>query len=170
MCLVLVLLLAIGGMRPGIEAVRQAVGVRGLLQAGGDIRVEEPNNPFICLRKAGNSEQARSALVNIKDVYLRGVGLCMAGEDEAGVEEFIKAGSHSNAEVQYSAGISTDDAQTRVDRIVKLGLGENVLVGVMNNLGSQAGIEPYPALRILGHNANEKSETWCLMAARLITI
>jgi tetratricopeptide (TPR) repeat protein len=138
------------------------MGVRGLLQAGAEISIVEPNNPFICLRKAGNSILSQSSLVNIKDDYLRGVGLCMAGENQPGLEEFIKAGDHSNADLQYAAGKSTDDAQTRVDSIVKLGLGNNELVAIMKNLSTQPGIEPYPALRILAQKANAESGTWYL--------
>ncbi len=159
-CLVLMLVLAIGGLRPGIETIRQAIGVRGLLQAGAEI--SNDNNPFICLRIAGNSAEAQTSLQNIEDAYLRGVGLCMAGELEAGLEELNIAGSHSNADVQYATGRSIDDAQTRVDRIVKLGLGDRELVAVMRNLSNQAGIEPYPALRILAQKANGQPGTWYL--------
>ena len=169
-CLLLALVLAIGGMRPGYEAIRQAMGVRGLLRAGEEIASDKNYDPFICLRKTGNSVEAQSSLQNIKDVYLRGVGLCMAGEDQPGLEEFIKAGDHSGADVQNAAGRRTDEALTRVERIVKLGLGEAELVGVMRNLSTQPGIEPYPALRILAQKANTRPETWYLWMQGCITI
>ena len=161
-CMLLALVLALGGLRPGVEAVRQAMGVRGLLRAGKEIASDKNYDPFICLRKTGNSILAQTALLNIKDAYLRGVGLCMAGESQPGLEEFMIAGDHSGADLQYAAGRNTDEAQLRVDRIVKLGLGDKELIAVMRNLSTQPGIEPYPALRILAQKANTKSETWYL--------
>jgi tetratricopeptide (TPR) repeat protein len=161
-CLVLVVVLLLGAVKPGVESVRQAMGVRGLEQAGAEIHIDEPNNPFICWRKAGNSKLAEASLVNLIDDYLRGVGLCIAGDYQAGLEAFGKAGRDSNADVHTAIGLISLDAQTRVDDVVKLGFSKNELVRVMQNLSTQPGIEPYPALRSLRQIANTDRATWTL--------
>ena len=108
-CLILISVLTIVGVKPGMAAFRQAMGVRGLLQASVGLSNDELANPFMCMRDTVNSAQVQAALVNISDGYLRGVGLCMAGEGEAGMEALREAGGQSNAEVQYAAGLIIKD-------------------------------------------------------------
>lgn len=159
-CLIMVMALAVGGIKPGFEATKQAVGVRELLQAETSMAVVEPNNPFVCMRNVGNSAQVLAALRNISDEYLRGVGLCMAGENEAGLEDLRGAGEHANAGVQYAAAISAIDPQAGADELSGLGLPGDKLVAVILMLNSRTEVNPYPGLRVLARQANDHPETW----------
>jgi tetratricopeptide (TPR) repeat protein len=159
-CLVLVVALVVGGMRPGIEATRQAIGVRGLLQAGASYTLDEPNNPFVCLREARNSTQAQNDLQNISDGYLTGVGLCMAGEKKAGIEALSGAGEKASAGVQYAAAISETDAQAGADAMAGLGLSNDNLAMVIQKLIARSDINPFPGLRLLAQHAKDQPETW----------
>jgi tetratricopeptide (TPR) repeat protein len=147
-------------LKPGRDALRQAMGVRGLLQAGADILTNEPDKPFVCLRESGNSTLAKAALPNLNDVYLHGVGLCLAGEYESGLAALKEAGKHSNAQVQYAAGLSAIDAQAGVDILSRVGLTGDDLEAVIQKLSIQPGIDPYPGLRVLAQQANTQPETW----------
>jgi tetratricopeptide (TPR) repeat protein len=160
-CLVLIVALLIGGLGHGWGVLRQAVGVKYLLQAGSGFN-EELSNPFVCLREKGNSAQAQIALVNLNDEYLKGVGLCLAGEHEAGLKVLKEADEHSNAKVQYIIGSNATNSQTGVNDIAGMGLDNEDLVAVLKKLSSLPGIEPYSALRVLAHQANTQSETWKL--------
>ena len=165
-CLILISVLTIAGVKPEMAAFRQAMGVRGLLQASVGLSNDELANPFVCLREAGNSAQVQAALENISDGYLRGVGLCLAGEGEAGMAALREAGGQSNAEVQYAAGLSTKDSQARVDALVRLDLTNDELIGALQTLSIQPGIQPYPALRALAKQANTQPLTWRLWLDR----
>jgi tetratricopeptide (TPR) repeat protein len=159
-CLVLVVVLGVGGLRAGIEAIRQAMGVRGLLQAGASLATEEPNNPFVCLRTSGISAQAQAALRYINDEYLKGVGLCMAGEGETGKLALQGAGENSNAAVQNAAAISAKDPQAGADELARMGLSSYGLAAFMQKLIARPEIDPYPGLRLLAQQANDQPETW----------
>jgi tetratricopeptide (TPR) repeat protein len=160
--MVLGMVLAFGGLRPGWEVLRQALGVRGLLQAGAGLSSEELANPFVCLRAAGNTTLAQKALLNVSDGYMQGVGLCLAGEDEAGLTALKEAGWQSNAEVQYTVGSNEVDPQARVNAVAELELDNNELIAVMQKLSTQPDVEPYPALRFLAQLAPSQPETWRL--------
>ena len=159
-CLILILALTFAGAKPGFQYFRQAFGVRDLLKAGASISIEEPNNPFVCLRKSGNSARAQIALQNISDAYLRGVGLCMAGETGAGREALQEAGEHSNGMVQYAAAISTIDSQSGAEIIGRAELSEGYLTAVIQNLVAQQYIDPYQGLRVLAQQATDQPGTW----------
>jgi len=167
-CLILAGVIALGGWRAGgdnlsdAEAFRQAMGVRGLLQAGAGLPNEELANPFVCLREGGNTELALEALTNLSDEYLLGVGLCMAGESEAGMAALKEADGHANAEVQYAAGLSAVDPQAGVEALARMDLADDELVAVLQKLSTQADVEPYPALRLLAQVANDQPMTWWL--------
>ena len=165
-CLILISVLTIAGVKPGMAAFRQAMGVRGLLQASVDLSNDELANPFVCMRDTVNSAQVQVALENISDGYLRGVGLCMAGEGEAGLAALREAGGQSNAEVQYAAGLSTKDSQAGVDALARLDITDDELIGALQTLSTQPGIQPYPALRALAKRANTQPLTWRLWLDR----
>jgi tetratricopeptide (TPR) repeat protein len=159
-CLILVIALAIGGLRPGIDAFRQALGVRGLLQSGAGISSEEPNNPFVCLRTPGNLTLAQVALPSLSDTYLQGVGLCLAGEDQAGMTTLKAAKQHSNANVQYAAGLSVIDAQAGAEALSGSGLSGEELAAVLLKLANRPDVDPYHVLRMLAQQANTQPDTW----------
>ena len=161
-CLILGGVLALGGWRAGGGAFRQAMGVRGLQRAGAGLSSEELTNPFVCLREGGNSDLALEALTNLSDEYLLGVGLCMAGENEAGLAALEEADGHANAEVQYAAGLSAVDSQAGVEALARMDLADDELVAVLQKLSTQADVEPYPALRLLAQVANDQPMTWWL--------
>lgn len=160
--LVLIAGLAVTSLKPVSQAVRQALGVSRLLQAGASLSAEQLADPFVCLRGAGDPVLARQALPNLDDAYLQGVALCLAGEHEAGLAALQAAGAHSSAQVQQAAGTAALDAQSRVDTLVGLGLPDDELVAVLQKLSSMPEVEPYPALRALAQVANDRAETWQL--------
>ena len=106
-------MLIIAGVKPGMAAFKQALGVRRLLQAEADLPGEEFANPFICFRESGDKTLAAKALMMLRDDYLRGAGACIAGERDAGIAFLLAAGDHSNADVQYAVGLSADDVRGR---------------------------------------------------------
>lgn len=133
-----------------------------MLQAGAGLSIDELANPFVCLRKTGITTTAQDALSNISDRYLLGVGLCLAGKGEAGLAALKEGGDHSNAEVQYAAGLSEVDPQAGVKVLTELRMHSSDLAIVLLKLSDQPGVDPYPALRILAQQANNQSETWNL--------
>ena len=133
-----------------------------MLQAGAGLSIDELANPFVCLRKTGITTTAQEALLNLNDSYLRGVGLCLAGEDEAGLAALKEARGHSNAEVQYSAGLSQVEPKAGLTALAGVGLGSGDLVAVMQRMIEQPGIDPYLVLRILAKEANDQPETWSM--------
>lgn len=161
-CLILGGVIALGGWRAGGETFRQAMGVRGLLQAGAGIPSDGSANPFVCLREGGVSELAMEALAKLDDEYLRGVGLCVAGKNEAGLAELKEADGHANAEVQYAAGSSVSNPEAGVESLAGVDLAKDDLVAVLQKLSSQPNVEPYPALRMLAQVAKSQPRTWNL--------
>ena len=160
--LVLILILVIGGLKPGSEAFNQALGVRGLLQAGADIPSDEVNNPFVCLPKAGKSNLAKAALPNLNDDYLQGVALCLAGERDAGLAALKEAGGRSYGNVQYAVALGAIDPQAGADTLAQVGLSGDNLAAIMQKLSAQPGIDIYPGFRLLAQKANAQPETWTL--------
>jgi len=160
--LVLMLILALAGIEPGMSAFRQAAGMQNLLQAGENLTSEEINNPFICLRDGETSTRALVGAGNISDEYLRGAGLCLAGEREAGMAVLKESEGESNAAVQYAAGLSATDPQAGADALAGMDLQSEALAALLIDLTGQAGIDPYPALRLLAQVANEQPRTWSL--------
>jgi hypothetical protein len=47
----------------------------------------------------------------LSDAYLSGVGLCLAGKQEAGMAVLKEAEGEANSEVQYAAGLYANDPQ-----------------------------------------------------------
>ena len=86
----------------------------------------------------------------------------MVGENDKGLSAFNEAGGHSNAEVQYAAGLSAIDPQAGVNSLAKVGLAKNDFARVLIGLSTQTGVDPYPALRVLARQANDQLETWVL--------
>lgn len=159
-CLVLIAALAIGSLRPGIDAVRQAMGVRSLLQSWVGNSSEEGTNPFICLREPGNITLAQAALPYLNDSYLQGVGLCLAGDDQVGMATLQSSTDISNASVQYAASLSVSDPQAGAEELSRAGLSGEELAAVLLNLANRLDVDPYPALRLLAQQASSLPDTW----------
>lgn len=158
----LVLALTFGGLGPARDALRQALGVRGVLQAGAGIPIDEANNPFVCLRKAGKSNLAKAAVLDLNDGYLQGVALCLAGEQDTGLAALKEAGNQSYAQVQYAAALGAIDPQAGADTLAQVGLSGDNLAAIIQKLSAQPGIDLYPGLRYLAQQAYAQTETWTL--------
>jgi len=102
------------------------------------------------------------ALAKLDDEYLRGVGLCLAGKNEAGLAELKEADGHANAEVQYAMGLSVSDPEAGVESLAGMDLADDELIAMLQKLSSQPDVEPYPALRMLAQVANTQTKTWNL--------
>lgn len=139
-------------------AWRQAEGVKGLLQASAVLAEEEINNPFVCLREAGNADLAKEAVEKVSDRYLQGVGLCMAGETETGLAALKEAG----AEVQYAGGVSASDPMSGARELARAELDGEELAAVVKRLLTNPEVEPFEAVRLLARKANDQPETWKL--------
>jgi tetratricopeptide (TPR) repeat protein len=161
-CLVMLAALASSNWGSILGAIRQAQGLKELLQAGAGMRADDLANPFVCLRGAGDQQMAMSAVQNLSDAYLQGVGLCLAGERDAGLARLEQAGVEDEAAVQLAMGRNAENEQAQVQALLDLDLPNDELVPLLQSLSSMTQMDPYPILRILATKANYQITTWQL--------
>lgn len=154
--------LVVGAWKPMRDAVQQAEGMRTLLLSGEEISKQDLKNPFVCLRDTGDVNMNQASLEKIGDVYLRSVGLCMAGKREEGISQLKQAGGHANADVQYAAAISQFDQDQGLDIFEAANLDQKQKEAALVDLVSIEGIDSKPILRELVHLAGDQQSTWSL--------
>jgi tetratricopeptide (TPR) repeat protein len=159
-CLVMLVDLAIINWASPQGAIRQAQGLKGLLQAGEGMSEAQLANPFVCLRGAGDIHKARAAVQNLSDAYLQGVGLCLAGERNAGLAKLEQARGEDEAAVQLAMGRNAENEQAQVQALLDLDLPNGELVPLLQSLSSMPQMDPYPILRILATRGNDQILTW----------
>jgi len=161
-CLVLVVVLAASASGSALDTFRQALGVRGLLQAEAVLPNNELKNPFLCLRSGADTILAREAAGKFTDEYLQGIALCLAGDPSAGLTTLQQADGQSNARVQSAVGLSRIDPQAAATALAGIGLTNGDLLRVINKVSNEPDIDLRPMLRLLSQQAKEQADTWIL--------
>lgn len=142
------------------DEIRQASGVRRLLQAGSSYSMEDLANPFICLRSTSNVIEAEDALSKIHDRYLQSVALCQKGERSAGLEMLKQEQGHSGANVQYAAALSVDDPNAGIEVLEQSNITDHMVVAIIQNIIARPDIDQYPSLRYLAKRVPDLTGTW----------
>jgi tetratricopeptide (TPR) repeat protein len=159
-CLLCLIILAIGAIKPAREASGQAMGLRRLLVAEASLPEEVLVNPFVCLKAGGTSGMADG--IKLNDTYLQGVSLCLAGDQEAGLKALELAGKASGADIQYAAGMSVIDTLAGANMLREAGLSGRELVAVVQKLIAQPDVDRFPLIRLLAEKASDQTLTWSL--------
>jgi tetratricopeptide (TPR) repeat protein len=159
-CLICVVILIIGGVKPTLQAFSQAVGVRQLMRFAGGLPEDMLANPFVCLREGETGGPVEG--IGLSDYYLQAVGLCLTGDQGAGLNALEQAGKASGAVIQYAAGISAIDTLAGVSLLRNEGVRGRELVAVVQKLVSQPGVDPFPLIRLVAEKAPEQILTWSL--------
>ncbi len=146
--------------RPILANLRQVQGLKGLLASGEWLSAEDMQNPFICLRPPGNPAIAMRAVQQLSDPYLQAVGLCLAGERQAGLARLEQAGRRGGAAVQLAVSQYAGDAETQVEALDSLGMADYELSPVLRDMLALPGMDALPVLRKLAAIAPAEPLTW----------
>lgn len=159
---ILVFILIVDLVIVGYKTIRQAVGVRDLLQAASGYSKDEIANDFVCLRQAGDINKAQDARTKLNDHYLLGVAFCMSGETSAGIE-MLKSDKQSKfSQLQFAAALAGEDPQGGVKALAQLKMDDRLLTSVLENLIRQPSVDPRPAIRFMVQTAPGSPESWMM--------